>query len=168
MDESGWLPDEADEPTTNVRRRFVDGGRCHEIMISVAHEAAAVRVHITEPGGRLVGEVSGEIPAVALTIVGELIGDGMFAAGRAHGGTGSNARSDKPDAKRPKLRNQGARWTPDEEALLAERFSAGATIAELRGEFGRTDTSIRARLVQLNLLPADEWPARLGARHPAA
>src|SRR5262245_23512410 len=137
MDESGWLPDEADEPTTNVRRRFVDGGRCHEIMIGVAHESAAVRVHITEPGGRLVGEVSGEIPAAALTVVSELIGDAMSAAGRAHGGTGSASRPSSPEAKRPKLRNQGARWTPDEEALLAERFTDGDTVEELHGEFRR-------------------------------
>jgi hypothetical protein len=164
MDDSGWLPDEADEPRTDVHRRLVDGGRCLEFEVRVADENASVQLRVSEPGGLMVGRVSGDLPAGSLSVVGQLIGDAMSAAGRAHRGT------DKAGSARPpsRHRNQGARWTPEEEALLSERFTAGASVAELRSEFGRTDNSIRARLVQLELLPAEEWPTRLGERRRAA
>ena len=109
------------------------------------------------------GRVAGEIPTETLSVAGELLGFAMAAAARANGGTSAS----KLDGKRRQYTNQGARWTPDEEALLTARFADGAEIADLRREFGRSANSIRARLVQLGHLTADEWPAGLGARRAA-
>ena len=163
MDESGWLPPEADEPTTDVRRRVVHGDRTHTILVSVVDDTANVRFETTEPSGMIVGRLSGDLPAATLSVVGDLVGKAMSAAGRAHVGTGQ-AKPRTADRLRARHRNHGARWTAEDEAQLTERFRAGAEVSELSDEFGRNVNGIRARLVQLGLLPAEEWPARLGER----
>jgi hypothetical protein len=161
MDESEWLPSEADEPTTDVRRHVIHGDQTHTILISVTDETANVRFEITEPSGISVGRLGGELPAATLSVAGDLVGKAMSAAGRAHGGTGQ-AKPRNADRLRARHRNHGARWTADDEERLTERFRAGAAVSELSDEFGRNINGIRARLVQLGLLPAEEWPARLG------
>ena len=163
MDESGWLPAEAEEPHTAVLRRQIDGGREHFVGVDVGTELTTVKLTIADANGLSVGRVIGEIPTAALSVAGELLGSALTAAARAGGRTSST----KLDGKRRQYPNQGARWTPDEEELLTARFADGAEIADLRREFGRSANSIRARLVQLGHLSADEWPAGLGAR-PAA
>ncbi len=167
MDESEWFPREADEPHTDVRQRTVDGGHRHEVLVSIFAETANVRVAITEPSGLVVGRIAGDVRAAALSAVGDLIGQAMSAARRAHTGT----LAPKPsgiERKRAQHRNHGARWTPEEEALLTERFTAGAEISDLCTEFGRNANSIRARLVQLALLPPEDWPAGIRERPQAA
>jgi hypothetical protein len=163
MDESGWLPAEAEEPRTAVFRRQIDGGREHFVGVDVGTELTTVKLTIADAHGLSVGRVAGEIPTETLSVAGELLGFAMAAAARANGGTSAS----KLDGKRRQYPNQGARWTPDEEALLTARFADGAEIADLRREFGRSANSIRARLVQLGHLTADEWPAGLGARRAA-
>jgi hypothetical protein len=163
MDESGWLPAEAEEPRTAVFRRQIDGGREHFVGVDVGHAFATVKLTIADADGLSVGRVTGEIPTETLSVAGELLGFAMAAAARADGGMAPA----KFDGKRRQYPNQGARWTPDEETLLTARFADGAEIADLRREFGRSANSIRARLVQLGHLPADEWPAGLGARRAA-
>lgn len=144
-------------------RRQIDGGREHFVGIDVGTELTTVKLTIADAHGLSVGRVTGEIPTETLSVAGELLGFAMAAAARANGGTSPA----KLDGKRRQYTNQGARWTPDEEALLTARFADGAEIADLRREFGRSANSIRARLVQLGHLPADEWPAGLGARRAA-
>ena len=144
-------------------RRQIDGGREHFVGVDVGHAFATVKLTIADAHGLSVGRVAGEIPTETLSVAGELLGFAMAAAARANGGTAAS----KLDGKRRQYPNQGARWTPDEEALLTARFADGAEIADLRREFGRSANSIRARLVQLGHLTADEWPAGLGARRAA-
>jgi hypothetical protein len=163
MDESGWLPAEAEEPRTAVFRRQIDGGREHSVGVEVGSELATVKLTIADANGLSVGRLTGEIPTETLSVAGELLGFAMAAAARADGGTSPA----KLDGKRRQYPNQGARWTPDEESLLTARFADGAEIADLRREFGRSSNSIRARLVQLGHLPADEWPTGLGTRRAA-
>jgi hypothetical protein len=163
MDESGWLPTEAEEARSAVFRRQIDGGREHFVGVDVGTQLTTVKLTIADAAGLSVGRIAGEIPTDILPVAGELLGFAMAAAARADGGTSSA----KLDSKRRQYPNQGARWTPDEEAMLTARFDEGAEIADLRREFGRSINSIRARLVQLGHLPADEWPAALGARRAA-
>ncbi|MFI6321476.1 hypothetical protein ACIBG8_28330 [Nonomuraea sp. NPDC050556] len=51
--------------------------------------------------------------------------------------------------KRPQPRNANQPWTPTADARLAERAAAGATIAELMAEFGRSRGAITSRLDRL-------------------
>lgn len=48
--------------------------------------------------------------------------------------------------------NAYARWTPDEEERLVERFRAGTSIAELARGLGRQPSGIRSRLKKLQLI----------------
>jgi hypothetical protein len=154
---------EAEELRTRVFGRRVDGGRAHLVGVEVVNDTASVQLNIADPTGLIIGRIAGDIPAATLPAAGELIGTAMSAAAQADGGT-QPARLDRKQRQYP---NQGARWTSDEEALLSARFTEGAEVTELRHEFGRSANSIRARLVQLGHLPADEWPAGLGARRVA-
>ena len=46
MDESGWLPAEAEEPRTAVLRRQIDGGREHFVGVDVGTQLATVKLTI--------------------------------------------------------------------------------------------------------------------------
>jgi hypothetical protein len=167
MSDSDWPLDEADQPRTDLHRHHLDGGRHHEIVVTAIDATASVRLDITDPTGLIIGRISGEIPAAGLTAAGDLLGATLTAVGRAHA-SGAEPGVSRMERKRQQHRNHGARWTPDEEVLLTERFNAGVPIAEIREELGRNDNSIRARLVQLGLLAPDQWPAGIGERPRAA
>lgn len=84
----------------------------------------------------------------------------------------------EPSAARPRPAtphgaptNAGKPWTADEDNVLAERFDAGRTLAELANEHGRTRAAIQARLVKLGKIePTPELPrfSRLAAQAAAA
>ncbi|HKD97179.1 MAG TPA: hypothetical protein VKB69_06190 [Micromonosporaceae bacterium] len=160
MNENDWLPDESRQPHTDLHRHMVDGGRHHEITVSADEGTAQVRLDITDPNGLIIGRIAGEIPAAGLSAAGDLLGTVLGAAGIAH--TGKGGPLSRLDRRRRDFPNHGARWTEEDEALLATRFTSGASIADLRDELGRGDNSIRARLVQMGLLPTDQWPIGVG------
>ena len=74
MDESGWLPAEAEEPRTAVFRRQIDGGREHFIGIDVGTQLTTVKLTIADATGLAMGRVTGEIPTESLSVAGELLG----------------------------------------------------------------------------------------------
>jgi hypothetical protein len=55
-------------------------------------------------------------------------------------------------------RNQGARWSAEDDDLLTARYQAGATPKELMTEFGRSRGGITARLEHLGLVTPDGVP----------
>lgn len=66
--------------------------------------------------------------------------------------------------------NAGKPWTAEEDHVLAERFDAGRTLAELASEHARTRAAIQARLIRLGKLePTPELPrfSRLAAQASA-
>jgi transposase-like protein len=73
------------------------------------------------------------------------------------------------EKKRLKHPNHGHRWTAEDDESLSQQFEAGATIRRLCKEFGRNANAVRARLVRLGLLAAEEgrsWPDRDRASTP--
>jgi hypothetical protein len=67
----------------------------------------------------------------------------------------STAAQERLDEIRRAHPNAYLPWTPEQEELLATRFGAGATVAELAAELGRQPGGIEARLEKLELLEAE-------------
>ncbi len=58
----------------------------------------------------------------------------------------------------PQLSRKMAKWTPEEEGKLRQRFSAGAKPKELASEFGRTAWALRLRAQKIGLISdVKEW-----------
>ena len=67
--------------------------------------------------------------------------------------------------RRKRYPNHLAKWTEADDARLVERHRAGASLAELGKDLGRSTGAVTARLVKLGELPPDQ--ARWIARPPA-
>jgi hypothetical protein len=74
MDDSGWLPAEAEEPRTAVLRRHIDGGREHLVGVDVGTQLTTVKLTIADATGLAVGRVTGEIPTESLSVAGDCSG----------------------------------------------------------------------------------------------
>jgi hypothetical protein len=121
MNECGWIPDENQQPHTDLHRHMVDGVHHHEITVTADDGTARVRLDITDPAGVIIGRISGEIPAGGLSAAGDLLGSVLSAAGLAH-----TALADPEPIRIDRRRlGFGAHWAPlDEEALLVGRDRA--------------------------------------------
>jgi hypothetical protein len=107
--------------------------------------------------GQLVSEISGGIAPsdlVALTDVLTSTLAGLIAMTRPP------APARPPSAPRDRPPNQGARWSPADDAQLIDRYQAGARLRDLADEFGRGSGGVRARLEFLGVLaPGAPWRA---------
>ena len=59
--------------------------------------------------------------------------------------------------------NTGKPWTNEADEELRKLFESGNTIADLSIYFQRTENGVRARLVKLGLLEADQFQPRFAA-----
>jgi hypothetical protein len=105
--------------------------------------------------GQLVSEISGglapsDLPALTDVLTSTLAG--LIAMTRP-------PASDRPSsAPRDRPPNQGARWSPADDAQLTDRYHAGARLRDLADEFGRSSGGVRARLEFLGVLaPGAPW-----------
>ncbi len=64
--------------------------------------------------------------------------------------------------------NAGKPWTEEEDKMLAERFDAGGSIADLALAHQRTRVAIQARLVKLGKVEAPAEPPRFSRLTAAA
>lgn len=141
---------------TTFDRRLIVGGRRYEITASGTGDAPlTVRFVGRDHDGRVVTEVTGEIPPDDLPAVADVITStlaGLVAVthepARRRAATLAGMRQRHP--------NHGARWTSEDDARLVARHREGAGIPALMDEFGRNRGGIRSRLVQLGEVSAED------------
>ena len=111
----------------------------------------------SDSDGHVVSEISGglapsDLPALTDVLTSTLAG--LIAMTRPPTPVrAATAARDRPP-------NQGARWSPADDARLIERFHARARLRDLADEFGRSSGGVRARLEFLGVLaPGDPWRA---------
>jgi hypothetical protein len=119
--------------------------------------------------GQVVSEISGGIAPADLTGLTDVLTStlaGLIAMTQPP----FSSRTPPVPGQRGRSPNQGARWTPEDDARLVARYRAGARPRELMEEFGRSNGGIRARLEYLGeLAPGARWrPPPPAAPTPSA
>ncbi|WP_250036217.1 hypothetical protein [Paractinoplanes maris] len=112
--------------------------------------------------GHVVSEISGGISPADLPTLTDVLTStlaGLTAMTRARP---APVPADPPPDRHDRHPNQGARWSPADDARLIERHRAGARRRDLVAEFGRSAGGIRARLELLGELSPTGGPRPAG------
>jgi transposase-like protein len=100
-------------------------------------------------------DLTGELPTADLAAVGELFLSAAAQIGPAVGPSEGQAPS-----------RRGGPWTDEEKQLVAARHAAGADVASIAAELGRTERAIRFKLYDLRLGPWPDDAVRESPRQP--
>ena len=159
MDDNEYMPEEDQRPHLHLERHLTVGPHVYQLTASgTGDESIGLTLSGWNASGEVVSEISGgilptDLVPVANALTSTLSGLAALRRQRVTAGT--------PPAAAKRHRNQGARWTAEDDERLAARFGAGAPQRELIVEFGRSRGGIVARLEHLGLITAD------GERKPA-
>jgi hypothetical protein len=161
MDTNEHPPETDLRPHLSLERHLTVGPHVYQLAAAGTGDE---RIKLTLVGwnaaGEVVSEISGGIsPAdlapVADALTSTLAGLATLRRQRLHAAAppGAPAPAAAPAAKRH--RNQGTRWSEEDDDRLTERFRAGVSTRELMAEFGRSRGGIVSRLEHLGLIAAD-------------
>lgn len=150
MDDNQFPPEEAPPPHLSLDRQLTVGGT--QFLITASGSGGRridLAVVACDADGRVVSELSGGISPADLPAVTDVLTSTLSGLVALH----ERGRPASPagGVRRP---NQGARWHPEDDARLVERFRAGVGERALMDEFGRSRGGIRARLEHLGEVPA--------------
>ena len=161
MDDNEYVPEADRRPHLSLERQLTIGPHVYQLTASgTGDERIGLSVVGWGPTGEVVSEISGGIsPAdlapVADALTSTLAGLAALRRQRLSSVTPAQATS----GERPKRhRNQGTRWSAEDDERLVARHRAGASPRELMKEFGRSRGGILARLEHLGLITADGVP----------
>jgi len=161
MDDNEYVPGNDNRPHLSLERHLTIGPHVYELTASgTGDESIGLSLVGWGPTGEVVSEISGGIsPAdlapVADALTSTLAGLAALRRQRLSSVTPAPAAS----GERPKRhRNQGTRWSAEDDERLVARHRAGASPRELMEEFGRSRGGILARLEHLGLITADGVP----------
>ena len=168
MDDNKYPPDGEPQPYLSLERQLSVGPHIYQLAASGADEE---RIGLTLVGwnaaGEVVSEISGGISPADLAPVADALTTTLAGlAALRHRRLTAAASPAAPGQSAKRHRNQGVRWTAEDDERLMARFGAGATQKDLMEEFGRSRGGIVARLEHLGLIPAEgeesreETPAR--------
>src|SRR5690349_8550229 len=148
MDDKERPPDSDHRPHLHVERRLTVGPHVYQLTASDAGDARIGRRLVGwNASGEVVSEISAGMSPADLTPVAEALTStltGLAALRRQR-----LTAADPPAAPPRRHRNQGVRWSAEDDERLATRHRAGATPKELMAEFGRSRGGITARLEHL-------------------
>jgi hypothetical protein len=168
MESHEYPPEQDQRPHLSVERHLTVGPHVYQLTASgTGDERIGLTLVGWNPSGEVVSEISGGISPADLTPVADALTTTL--AGLAALRRRRVSSPTAPGQPEKRHRNQGARWTAEDDERLAARFGAGATQKELIEEFGRSRGGIVARLEHLGLIPTEgeepHDPAR--ARRPS-
>ena len=168
MDENEYPPETDRRPHLSLERHLTVGPHDYQLTVSGTGDESIVLTLVGwNAAGEVVSEIRGGIsPAdlapVADALTSTLAGLATLRRQRLTAARSPGAVAAAAPGKRH--RNQGVRWTAEDDKRLIERYGAGARPKELMDEFGRSRGGITARLEHLGLITPDGVPA---ARPPA-
>jgi hypothetical protein len=159
--ETNEYPPETDlRPHLSLERQLTVGPHVYQLTAAGTGDE---RIGLTLVGwnaaGEVVSEISGGISPADLTPVADALTStlaGLAALRRRRLSTAAPPAAPGPaTAPAKRHRNQGVRWSTEDDERLTERFRAGASTKELMAEFGRSRGGIVSRLEHLGLIAAD-------------
>jgi hypothetical protein len=164
MDDNEYPPESDHRPHLSLERHLTIGKHVYQLSASGTGDE---RVGLSLVGwgatGEVVSEISGGIsPAdlapVADALTSTLAGLATLRRQRLAPAVPAPATAAPPGARQRRHRNQGARWSAEDDERLAARHRAGARPRDLMEEFGRSRGGIVGRLEHLGLITPDGVP----------
>ena len=165
MDDNEYPPDSDYRPHLNLERHLTVGPHIYQITASgTGDERVGLTLVGWNPAGEVVSEISGGISPADLAPVSDALTSTLagLAALRRQRLSSAPGRAAAAGPLPKRHRNQGVRWSAQDDERLAARHRAGAGPRELMGEFGRSRGGIVARLEHLGLIAADGSAVRAG------
>jgi len=157
MDDNQYAPENDNRPHLNLERHLTVGPHVYQVTASsTGDERIGLSLVGWNPAGEVVSEISGGISPADLAPVADALTStlaGLAALRRQRLSSAAAQAAAGPVLKRH--RNQGVRWSAEDDERLAARHRAGAGPKELMGEFGRSRGGIIARLEHLGLITPD-------------
>jgi hypothetical protein len=157
MDDNQYPPEADRRPHLNLERHLTVGPHVYQLTASgTGDDRIGLSLVGWNPAGKVVSEISGGISPTDLAPVADALTStlaGLAALRRQR--LAATASPSLPGPLPKRHRNQGTRWSAEDDERLTERHRAGASPKELMEEFGRSRGGIIARLEYLGLITAD-------------
>ena len=161
MENNEYAPESDRRPHLSLERHLTVGPHTYQLTASgTGDERIGLSLVGWNPSGEVVSEISGGISPVDLTPVADALTStlaGLAALRRQR--LAPTASPVAPGSPPKRYRNQGIRWSAEDDERLATRHRAGASPKELMEEFGRSRGGIIARLEHLGLITPEGVPA---------
>jgi hypothetical protein len=161
MDDNEYPPGTDLRPHLSLERHLTVGPHVYQLTASGTGDE---RIGLTLVGwnaaGEVVSEISGGISPADLAPVADALTStlaGLATLRRQRLAATASPAVPAPPGKRH--RNQGVRWSAEDDEHLTTRYQAGASPRQLMEEFGRSRGGITARLEHLGLITPDGSPA---------
>ncbi|MFB9359102.1 hypothetical protein [Actinoplanes nipponensis] len=173
MDDNEHPPENDHRPHLNLERHLTIGPHVYQLTAAgTGDEPIGLSLVGWSATGEVVSEISGGISPADLAPVADALTSTLagLAALRRQRLTASGSAASAPTApgeRQRRHRNQGVRWTAEDDERLAARHRAGASSRELMAEFGRSRGGILARLEHLGLITPDAVPVAPAQRSGA-
>jgi hypothetical protein len=154
MDDNEYPPESDRRPHLNVERHLTVGPHVYQLTASgTGDDRIGLSLVGWNASGEVVSEISGGMSPTDLAPVADALTSTLagLAALRRQRLT-STAPSTLPGPPPKRHRNQGVRWSAEDDERLATRHRAGASPKALMEEFGRSRGGITARLEHLGLI----------------
>lgn len=161
MDDRERPPDGDHRPHLTIERQLTVGPHAYQLTASdVGDGRIGLRLVGWNAAGEVVGEISGGMSPADLAPLADALTSTL--AGLAALRRQRLTATAPPPAPPRRHRNQGVRWSAEDDERLAARHRAGASPRELMAEFGRSRGGITARLERLGLITPESGPATVG------
>lgn len=160
MDDNEYPPESDRRPHLSIERHLTVGPHVYQLTASgTGDERISLSLVGWNAAGEVVSEISGgmsptDLVPVADALTSTLVG---LAALRRQRLT-ATAPAAPPVVPPRRHRNQGVRWSAEDDDRLGRRHRAGARPKELMEEFGRSRGAITARLEHLGLITPEGLP----------
>ena len=158
MDDNEYPPEGDHRPHLSLERHLTIGPHVYQLTASgTGDDRIDLSLVGWSPSGEVVSEVSGGISPADLAPVADALTStlaGLAALRRQRLATSAPV----PGERQKRHRNQGTRWSAEDDERLTVRHRAGASPRELMAELGRSRGGIIARLEHLGLITPDGVP----------
>jgi hypothetical protein len=164
MDENEYQPESDRRPHLSLERHLTVGPHVYQLTASgTGDERIGLSLVGWNETGEVVSEISGGISPDDLAPVADALTStfaGLATLRRQRLTAAPSSPAPTIVGERPKRhRNQGVRWSTEDDERLTTRYRSGATAKELMEEFGRSRGGITARLEHLGLITMEGSPA---------
>ncbi len=162
MDDNEYPPERDHRPHLSLERHLTVGSHVYQLTASgTGDDRIGLSLVGWNASGEVVSEISGGMSPTDLAPVADALTStlaGLAVLRRQRLSSTAPAPVPAPGLPPKRHRNQGVRWSAEDDDRLAARHRAGASPKELMAEFGRSRGGITARLEHLGLITPDGMP----------
>jgi hypothetical protein len=159
MDDNEYPPESDRRPHLSVERHLTVGPHVYQLTASgTGDDRIGLSLVGWNAAGEVVSEISGGMSPTDLAPVADALTSTLAGLAALRRQRLTATASTLPGLPPKRHRNQGVRWSAEDDERLAARHRAGASPKALMEEFGRSRGGITARLEHLGLITPNGVP----------